>query len=660
MKTKLNRLLIALALSASLHQAEAQGTAFTYQGRVSDNGTNFNGTGQFKFALVTSTNASSQATATAHLTGSFVTSCTVVLGGNGYTTPPAVSFSGGGGSGAAATATVSGGAVTAITVNNAGSGYTSTPTVIIAPPPDNITFVTYWSNDGTSVNGSQPTAAVSVGVSSGLFTVVLGDTTLANMTSINASLFTQSNLQLRIWFNDGVNGFATLSPVQNLTPAPYATHAINADNLASVAQYNTISPGQFATVGGGFGNTASNAFAATVGGGLDNTSSGPDATVGGGALNTSSGHSATVAGGEYGSSTGDLSTVGGGGYNLSSSYYTTVTGGYSNTASGYAATVGGGYQNTSSGSDATVGGGNQNKANGEYATVSGGYQNSASGWYATVCGGELNTAGGNFSFAAGYDAQAMHAGSFVWADDSSSGPFASTAPNQFSVRAVGGIVLAGDVAITGGAAYHHLSLSGGNSTGYLYGSYPALGDGIHLGYNYYYDAGGAGHIIATGGGTSRISLGYGDIVMAVGGVNTAPSTVMLHVTTSGVCVNGTVSNCSDRNVKQDFTPVSPSQILDKVLQLPVCEWSYKIDSATRHIGPMAQDFYAGFNVGTDDKHIAPIDESGVAFAAIQGLNQKLEEQKSELKESDADIQQLKQNVAELKQLISQLAQNQSK
>ena len=187
MKTKLNRLLIALALSASLHQAEAQGTAFTYQGRVSDNGTNFNGTGQFKFALVTSTNASSQATATAHLTGSFVTSCTVVLGGNGYTTPPAVSFSGGGGSGAAATATVSGGAVTAITVNNAGSGYTSTPTVIIAPPPDNITFVTYWSNDGTSVNGSQPTAAVSVGVSSGLFTVVLGDTTLANMTSINAS-----------------------------------------------------------------------------------------------------------------------------------------------------------------------------------------------------------------------------------------------------------------------------------------------------------------------------------------------------------------------------------------------------------------------------------------------------------------------------------------
>ena len=62
-------------------------------------------------------------------------------------------------------------------------------------------------------------------VTNGLFTVVLGDTTLANMTAISASLFTQPNLQLRIWFNDGVNGFAALSPVQNLTPAPYAVFA---------------------------------------------------------------------------------------------------------------------------------------------------------------------------------------------------------------------------------------------------------------------------------------------------------------------------------------------------------------------------------------------------------------------------------------------------
>ena len=624
MKAKLHHLLIALALFAGLHQAAAQGTAFTYQGRVTDNGTNFSGTGQFKFALVTSTNTSSPATATAHLTGSFVTSCTVVLGGNGYTTPPTVTFSGGGGSGAVATATVSGGAVTALTVNNAGSGYTSAPTVTIAPPPDNIAFLTYWSNDGTSVNGSQPVAAVSVGVSSGLFTVVLGDTALANMTSINASLFTQPNLQLRIWFNDGVNGFAALSPVQNLTPAPYAIHAINADNLASVAQYNTISPGEYATVGGGYGNTASGGQA-TVGGGYDNTAGSGDSTVGGGYNNITGGGEATVSGGA------------------------------NNGASGSGATVGGGDNNLAAGNDSTVGGGANNIASGNDSTVGGGANNTCNGFAATVCGGANNNAAGNYSFAAGNGAQALSQGSFVWADDNG-GTFASTGQNQFDVRAAGGVLLnatagitlAGDVAITGGAAYHHLSLSGGNSTGYLYGSYPALGDGIHLGYNYYYDAGGAGHIIATGGGTSRISVGYGDIVLAVGGVNTAPSTVMLHVTTSGVCVNGTVSNCSDRNVKQDFTPVSPSQILDKVLQLPVCEWSYKIDSATRHIGPMAQDFYAGFNVGTDDKHIAPIDESGVAFAAIQGSNQKLNEKA-------ARIEELEKKLDELQAVVKQLA-----
>jgi hypothetical protein len=114
--------LALLTLNAQLSVLFAQGssTAITYQGRVTDNGTNFNGTGLFKFALVTGTNASKQATATAHLTGSFVTSCTVNTGGSGYTTPPAVSFSGGDGSGAAATANVSGGMVTSITMNSAG------------------------------------------------------------------------------------------------------------------------------------------------------------------------------------------------------------------------------------------------------------------------------------------------------------------------------------------------------------------------------------------------------------------------------------------------------------------------------------------------------------------------------------------------------------
>jgi regulator of replication initiation timing len=56
---------------------------------------------------------------------------------------------------------------------------------------------------------------------------------------------------------------------------------------------------------------------------------------------------------------------------------------------------------------------------------------------------------------------------------------------------------------------------------------------------------------------------------------------------------------------------------------------------------MAQDFYAAIGVGMDDKHIATVDEEGVALAAIQGLNQKLKEQRAEnanLKEQNESLE----------------------
>jgi hypothetical protein len=228
-------------------------------------------------------------------------------------------------------------------------------------------------------------------------------------------------------------------------------------------------------------------------------------------------------------------------------------------------------------------------------------------------------------------------GSFVWADHSG-GSFSSTADEQFAVRATGGVLLEGNVNVgAGGGDYHQLATGGGNSTGYLYGSYDAFGDGIHLGYNYYADASGNDHIINTGGGTSRITAGYGFVTLNVGGVNTSPTTLRLNATTSGVTVYGTFNNSSDRNVKQDFAPISSSEMLDKVAHLPISEWSYKADVATRHVGPVAQDFYGIFDIGTDDKHIAPMDEGGVALAAIQGLNQKLENKSQQLEESAEEM-----------------------
>jgi hypothetical protein len=87
---------------------------------------------------------------------------------------------------------------------------------------------------------------------------------------------------------------------------------------------------------------------------------------------------------------------------------------------------------------ATVSGGMENSAAAGWSTVSGGEFNRSNGRWATVPGGKENSALGQYSFAAGQRATAGHEGSFVWSD-SSLEHFASTAPNQFLIRANGGV-----------------------------------------------------------------------------------------------------------------------------------------------------------------------------------------------------------------------------
>ncbi|MEO6741800.1 MAG: hypothetical protein ABIP20_16265, partial [Chthoniobacteraceae bacterium] len=82
--------------------------------------------------------------------------------------------------------------------------------------------ITYWSNDGTSTVGSEPTASVALNVSKGLYSVLLGDATLTNMTAVPATVFANGNVKLRVWFNDGINGSQLLSPDQRIASAGYA------------------------------------------------------------------------------------------------------------------------------------------------------------------------------------------------------------------------------------------------------------------------------------------------------------------------------------------------------------------------------------------------------------------------------------------------------
>ena len=143
----------------------------------------------------------------------------------------------------------------------------------------------------------------------------------------------------------------------------------------------------------------------------------------------------------------------------------------------------------------------------------------------------------------------------------------------------------------------------------------------------------------------RASLGGQQKLLLQAGSGVANIIISNTVTT----VVGTFNNNSDRNAKKDFAPVSPSEILDRVASLPLSTWSYKSETGTRHVGPMAQDFYSAFNVGTDDRHIAPIDEGGVALAAIQGLNQKLNAENAENATLKAELEAMRAEIKELEE-----------
>ncbi len=94
---------------------------------------------------------------------------------------------------------------------------------------------TYWSNDGSSSGGSEPTAAVTRTVSEGLFSVLLGDTTLGGMTqALTADVFDQPDRYLRVWFSTNNITFEQLAPDTHIAAVPYALQAQEALNADTV------------------------------------------------------------------------------------------------------------------------------------------------------------------------------------------------------------------------------------------------------------------------------------------------------------------------------------------------------------------------------------------------------------------------------------------
>jgi hypothetical protein len=125
--------------------------------------------------------------------------------------------------------------------------------------------------------------------------------------------------------------------------------------------------------------------------------------------------------------------------------------------------------------------------------------------------------------------------------------------------------------------------------------------------------------------------------------------------TGNVTIAGTLTQGSDRDQKRAITPVEPREVLAKVAGLPLSQWSYKDDPATRHIGPTAQDFHAAFGLGADDKHIATIDADGVALASIQALHGLVKEKEQRISALEDQNRALTQRLEALEQFVKRLA-----
>lgn len=96
-------------------------------------------------------------------------------------------------------------------------------------------------------------------------------------------------------------------------------------------------------------------------------------------------------------------------------------------------------------------------------------------------------------------------------------------------------------------------------------------------------------------------------------------------------ISGTLTQLSDRGSKSAIRSVDADAVLEKLLHMPVTEWSYAASPEDRHMGPMAQDFRAAFGLGSGDTGIAAIDADGVNVVALQALFERMRRETGELR-----------------------------
>ena len=113
-----------------------------------------------------------------------------------------------------------------------------------------------------------------------------------------------------------------------------------------------------------------------------------------------------------------------------------------------------------------------------------------------------------------------------------------------------------------------------------------------------------------------------------------------------------VFNCtSSRTTKENFIAVSGADVLSRLQGIQVSTWNYISEGRTvRHMGPMAEDFFSAFQLGTGNTSIGLQDLTGVSLAAIKELDQRT----IELRQKTNEVEQLREQVNQLRQANSEM------
>ncbi|MDF1564308.1 MAG: tail fiber domain-containing protein, partial [Deltaproteobacteria bacterium] len=447
----------------------------------------------------------------------------------------------------------------------------------------------------------------------------------------------------------------------NVTSASYAT--IGGGGGSSAATGNSVTD-MYGTIGGGYDNqagdaagTTNDASNATVGGGRQNVASAGNATVAGGYGNTASAQNSFIGAGNTNLASGTFTVVGGGRENQATAAFAGALGGTYNTATAMGASVGGGGYNAASGQWSVIAGGGgslatqANLATDNYCTVAGGSTNQAGDnagvisdrLYATVGGGFENTASGSEStISGGRTNEATATGAFVGGGrlNNADGNY-SAVPGGYSNFATGT-----NAAVGGGQGNFASGTSSVIPGGYqnqASGAYStAMGRSANADFDGCFAFGDNSGVSTACGAANRFVARASGGTIFYSSTGAGAGVVLMPGSSSWLAV-------SDRNQKENFEEVDGREVLEKLAAMPMSSWNYKAqDARVRHMGPMAQDFFEAYGLGPDERHIATVDADGVALAAIQGLNQKLEEQEARHLE---EVRSLEERIARLERLL---------